>query len=428
MSSPPSLQAEGELLDAAGLLEVAAAIGGRLAREAIWHGERCNWIGGRLGAGAGGAVLEHEAALDGTLYEGTAGVALFLAELHAITGEADARRTALGAIRQAIGAMPAPGRALYTGSAGVALAAARIGRLLPEPALVDAARELVPDITGPTAADEELDLLNGTSGTIVALLALADLLDDRGLVDVAVRLGDELVAAGREDAGGLSWKSPGVPTAPSLTGLSHGAAGIAMALVELAAATGEQRFAAAARAGFDYERSTFDPAVGNWPDLRELFPDRPTGEPGHAAFWCHGGPGIALSRLTALERLGGARWRAEAEAGLEVSLQSVERALRHGGGNFSLCHGAAGNAEIVTDGARVLGGAWAGSASAAVAVASAGVALHGAEGPWPGGAGSREAVGLMLGIAGTGYFMLRAAGAPVPSVMRPEPKALAAGH
>lgn len=420
-----SLQAEAPLLDAAALLEAASAIGRRLARSAIWHEGRCNWVSGRLGPGAGGALVEFHSTLDGALYEGTSGVALFLAELHAITGEEDARRTAGGAIRHALHAMPAPTRALYSGTAGVALAAARAGRRLGDESLVDAARELAPALTGPMAAGEEVDLLNGIAGTVVALLALAKLLDDERHEAAAAALGDDLLEAAERWGGGLAWQSHNMPTARPLTGLSHGAAGIGLALAELGAATGERRFLDGAHAAFDYEQSAFDAEAGNWPDFRELFPDRPAGGPGHATFWCHGGPGIALSRLTALELLGDSRWRAEAEAGLEVTRETVERGLRHGGGNFSLCHGLAGNAEILAEGAGMLRGRWARHANAAVATASVGVARHGREGPWPGGAGSREAIGLMLGVAGTGYFLLRAAGAPAPSVLRPQPASFA---
>jgi lantibiotic modifying enzyme len=191
--------------------------------------------------------------------------------------------------------------------------------------------------------------------------------------------------------------------------------------VELTAATGERRFAKAATRGFDYEQSLYDRAAQNWPDLRELVPGRHASATSFATFWCHGGPGIALSRLTALERLGGSRWRSEAEAGLELTRANVERALKHGGSNFSLCHGLAGNAEILADGARVLGHGWERWTAVAAETGVAGAERYGASGPWPGGAGSHEAIGLMLGIAGIGYFYLRAAGAAVPSLLRPDP-------
>jgi lantibiotic modifying enzyme len=412
------------------LLEVAAGIGRRLAEEAIWHDGRCNWIGGQVVPGPFNRLIEHQGALDTTLYEGTAGVALFLAELYAFTGEGESRRTAVGAIRQALefGRDPARGRALYSGRTGIALVAARAGRTLSEPELVDSARELVRELADrPTSEDEELDLLNGTSGTLLGLLALSRLLEEPELVAAATRLGDELLDAAEEDEPGLSWPSRTMPTKSNLTGLSHGAAGIALALLELYETTGEKRFARAAERAFDYEQGRFDHGVRNWPDFRDLDGQGHTSGPGFAAFWCHGGPGIALSRLTALERLGGARrWRAEAGTGLEVTQDTVVRGLRHRAGNFSLCHGLAGNAEILAEGAGVLGGRWARGAELAAEAAAAGAERHGASGFWPCGGGESETPGLMLGLAGIGYFYLRMSGAPAPSVLRPQAAELAA--
>jgi lantibiotic modifying enzyme len=252
-------------------------------------------------------------------------------------------------------------------------------------------------------------------------------LDDPDLVAAATRLGDELLESAEEDELGLSWPSRTMPTTSNLTGLSHGAAGIALALLELYDATGERRFASAAERAFDYEQGKFDHRARNWPDFRDLDPQSPAPGPGFATFWCHGGPGIALSRLTALERLDGARrWRAEAGTALEVTQDTVTRGLRHRAGNFSLCHGLAGNAEILADGAQALGGRWAGGAELAAEAAAAGAERHGADGFWPCGAGERETPGLMLGLAGIGYFYLRMSGAAAPSVLRPQVAELAA--
>jgi lantibiotic modifying enzyme len=91
---------------------------------------------------------------------------------------------------------------------------------------------------------------------------------------------------------GLCWP---VPLGP-LAGLSHGAAGIAWALLALFARTGEERFRTAARGGIAFERSVFSTEAGNWRDLRD---------PEHARFptaWCHGAPGIGLARLATVPR------------------------------------------------------------------------------------------------------------------------------
>src|SRR5687768_2211057 len=115
-------------------LAVAERIGRRIYREAIWHSGACNWVGAepleRLdGTNAQGPLTYR--ALTADLYSGTTGVALFLAELHAATGDLDARRTALGAIRQALsqldGIAPNVRLGLFTGWSGIAYAAARLG-------------------------------------------------------------------------------------------------------------------------------------------------------------------------------------------------------------------------------------------------------------------------------------------------------------
>jgi lantibiotic modifying enzyme len=127
-----------------------------------------------------------------------------------------------------------------------------------------------------------------------------------------------------------------------------------------------------------------------------------------------------------LERLDSRkRWRAEAEVGLDITQDSVVRGLQHRAGNFSLCHGMGGNAEILAEGARVLGGRGAHWAKLAAEAAHTGAAWYGPSGPWPCGAGSRETPGLMLGLAGIGYFYLAMSGASVPSVLRPQVHELA---
>lgn len=116
---------------------VAKDIGRRLVREAIWHEERCNWIGPELATATthepGGTVYR---ALGPEIYAGTSGIAWFLAELAAINGEVETRRTALGAVRQALLRADADPSVKtvgpYTGYMGIALAAAHVGTLLNE--------------------------------------------------------------------------------------------------------------------------------------------------------------------------------------------------------------------------------------------------------------------------------------------------------
>jgi lantibiotic modifying enzyme len=399
-------------------LDTAAAIGHRLAHEAIWHEQRCNWVGAWPQDAGEGSVAIAYSALGPDLYGGTSGVALFLAELYAATGEPELRRAALGALRQALAGardIPSPIRpALYSGALGIALAAALAAPLLEAQEPLDAVAELT-DVE--PSADGEQDLMSGDAGAVLALLWLAALLEDGRLRTRALEFGDALLRRAERERQTLSWPARSLPGEPRLTGLSHGASGCALALLELWRTSGERRYRDAAEAGFAYERSQFDRDAANWPDLRGLARGEDGGR-SFAALWCHGAPGIALARLRAAElRLG--EWaRAEARVALDTTRRAVESELAHGG-NFSLCHGLAGNAEILLHGAATLGPERARDAELTRRVADEGAARYASGGAWPCGTFEGEATGLFLGLAGIGRFYLRLHDPHLPSLLLP---------
>jgi lantibiotic modifying enzyme len=274
-----------------------------------------------------------------------------------------------------------------------------------------------------SAAEEadatEFDLLSGRAGAIAALVILRDILNDAQPLELAVRLGDELSLSAVDADGGLSWPGPGAPRGRNLTGFSHGAAGAGYALLELYGATGDERYRALVNQTFGYERRWFDAGARNWPDFRQIR-SRRTQSSRPATFattWCHGAPGIALSRLRAVELTGDEDCRHEAQVALETTRQVVERSARAGKANWSLCHGLAGNAEVLFIGREVLGKRWDGLAALAREVAYGGIERYANRGhAWPCGARG-DTPNLMLGLAGIGYFYLRLANPAIPSIL-----------
>ena len=408
-------------------LATATNIANRLAEEAIWHRDRCNWLGAEpvdLTFADRQPKLSYRA-LGPELYDGTSGIALFLAELSSATGDSEARRTALGAISQALSrveALPAPKRVgLYTGAIGVAFAAARIGSILAEEELLEQAEKLLRIL----AHDEQewpFDLLSGAAGAIAALGILRDLLNVNGkvLIDFAVRLGDNLLKAANKSEVGFSWKSSASSKQRNLTGFSHGTAGVAYALLELFHTTGEERYRYGAQKAFEYERHWFDHNAGNWPDFREeLGQGRGNDAPlSFASVWCHGAPGIALSRLRAFQLLGDETCRAEAITALETTRETIRSWLHSGNANYSLCHGLAGNAETLLYGCEVLGGHVVDDRKLVAEIADAGIERYAKRGDsWPCGVGGEETPSLMLGLAGIGHFYLRLHTPKIPSIL-----------
>ncbi len=398
---------------------VALAIGRKLNAAAIWHEARCTWVGADPNeVPSAGAI--HYRTLGPDLYAGSAGVGLFLVELWRVTGEGWARRAGSGALRQALSRAetiaPADRLGLYTGWSGIALAATRAGRLLGDGALEAAGRALAGRCVEERPAGA-YDVIGGRAGAILALLTLAAT-GDGSWLPVATELGDELLAAATPAAGGLSWLAPTIRRGPGLTGLSHGAAGIGYALLELWRATGAQRFRAAAEAAYAYEQYWFDPARGNWADLRE-YSGRARRSSAFTTAWCHGAPGIALSRLRAAELLIGGHYRAEAQIALETTQTGTMTALLRPRADFSLCHGLTGLAEVLLAGADSPDLLAETARALALEVTRTGAARYGgAERAWPEGVtGATPA--LLVGLAGIGLFYLRRHDPTTPSPVLP---------
>jgi len=291
-----------QAIERSACLEVAVEIGASLAREAIWHSGRCTWLGAEM--------YEPGVTSYGTLspdvYGGTAGVGLFLAALWKAARMEEVRQAAIGATRQALAGVGAlretNALGLYTGGLGVCWAAARAAISLEEAGLVDEAAiqlRLCRDYACGNA-EGKWDVLGGQAGAILGLLGLWRPLGDDSLLEWAKRLGADLIAAGKRDqAGRLSWRGRRERAARALTGYSHGAAGAGIALLELGAALGEGAFEEAGLAAFAYERQWYNAERRNWPDFRTSR-DEQRGTPQRfSTAWCHGAPGIALSRLRA---------------------------------------------------------------------------------------------------------------------------------
>ena len=278
------------------LLQEAVAIGDGFAARVLPN-ERggVTWLG--FGYVPAAERFQHEV-LGDWLYDGTSGVALFLAALHRASGEsrfADLARGAIADLRQRArtpirGGPPRRrflGGALGVGSALYALS--EIAVLLDDEEIAADALALAQSITeSEVAADQRLDVMGGVAGTILGLAALYRVTGATRARDVAVMCGHRLVAARVNDA----WPTSGDV---ALLGMAHGAAGIAYSLMRLHALHPDPAFLDAAMRGIDYERGLFNTSTGSWPDRRPTPDDRAPVSP--PVQWCHGAAGIGLARI-----------------------------------------------------------------------------------------------------------------------------------
>lgn len=394
-------------------VQVALLAGRKIAAEALWSNGCCNWIGSSPSEFA-------FVPLGPDLYNGTAGIALFLAELHALTGEEEFRRLAEGGLAQCVrtaDSIPPEARhGLFSGWTGIAVALARSAGLLARPALAGSAAALIRSL--PEQAPLH-DVIAGKAGAILALLYLERLVPLPEARALAVRLGEELLEAADSSSHGLSWPSPGNSHVRNLTGMSHGASGISLALLELFQCTADARFRIAALEAIRYEQEFYDPGVCNWPDFRRdaRYPRR------RRAFqtaWCHGAPGIGLNRLRAWQIVRDPALLSQALDAIETTAASLTAAMDAGAGSFCLCHGLAGNAELLRAALALLPDPPPRLQSVIAEVANRGALFHANSSlDFPSGAPA-STPSLMLGLAGIGRFYL-AFSTPLPSLLALSP-------
>lgn len=374
-----------------------------VVETAITANGRSTWLVAGAGPADGGDV---QRSADASLYDGTAGIALAGWAVATALGRDDLATAALGAARHAVSAadrLRGPG--LFDGRAGAGHAALEVGDAAGDADLRERGLALLRDAAG--APPGGSDVISGGAGLVLALLAAARRTGSRRLLRGAVRHGEALLAAADRHPWGWAWRVPGIGD-DGLCGLAHGAAGVAWALGELATATGDERFLGAVDGARRYERSWYDPARSNWPDLRPDADDPSEAVP-FPAFWCHGAAGIGLTRLALFDLLGHAPLAGEAAAALQASATAATRSLRASAvGSLTICHGLGGTILLLLAARGVLGDDEHLDAARWVAARSLD---HLGDDPagWPGGLpGGGFRPGLMTGLAGTMYVLARA--------------------
>jgi type 2 lantibiotic biosynthesis protein LanM len=292
-----------------------------------------------------------------TLYSGRLGIAIFLAGLAKITGDGEYRELCfwtLQGYRQQLSEGkirwerhgPSSQLGLAEGLGGAVYALALIGQITGDEQILTDARTAARLVTPEAIArDSQLDVLGGTAGALLGLLALHRMVPDAAVLDSAIACGRHLLGQSVVAGPGRAWKTlVGRP----LLGFSHGAGGIAYALMELARVTGGAEFLSAACEAIAYEQSLFVAEAGNWPDLREsvalLGPADATESPEPMCSWCHGAAGIGLARLGGLPVFDSK----EARGDIEVALGTTQKWLAHGIADVDqLCCGKAGQIEFL---------------------------------------------------------------------------------
>ncbi|MBD2694681.1 type 2 lanthipeptide synthetase LanM family protein [Anabaena catenula] len=407
------------VLNSGQLIAEAEAIANQLESRAIPDPDgSVNWMGLGYVISAERYRLQ---VLGYSLYEGRCGVALFLSALNQMTKQPrfhDLALRTLQPLRQQIQKLDLESQQRIVRLVGIGGASGlgsmiysfvKVSQFLGDETLLEDAQALANWITPQLiVADKYLDVVGGAAGCILALLSLYQATGQENVLVKAIACGEHLLTHRYSHEGApKAWLTLGEKP---LTGFSHGAAGIAYALLRLYAVTQEQVYLQAALEGIEYENSIFSSSHGNWPVFPRIeLMNKPTS---FETVWCHGSGGIGLARLGSL----GIVKTSEIERDIEIALQTTQTkglsVIDH------LCCGNMGIVEVLMVGAeRCSRSDW---HEAALQNATNVVARAKRTGAYQLFANLPNSVfnpSFFQGTAGIGYQLLRLANNNLPSIL-----------
>ena len=382
------------------LLAAACGIADRILSAAQDNGRRVNWLGLEPLDDRNWAVLPQGAGLP----HGYCGTALFLAQLGDLTGikrYATVARHALTPVPRLLAALaerpadlPAVG-AGFAGLGGIAYALSRLAALLDDDEIAGWTTTAVELTAVAAQSGDEPGVLEGDAGCLAAMLAVRQATGSPRAAATALICADRLAAT--------------APKHLPSGGFDTGAAGVGWALLRFAGAEAGAGVGARTGAGVGVGADRRHAAAGltalHAASARYSAAPLGTG-------WCDAPSGTALALADSADALAATALDAAEPAALLD--RAVAAAAVPAAGDHSLCHGEAGALDLL------LTAVAAGRADPGVLHRRAGALLAALDrfGPRCGTPDAVSSPGLLTGMAGIGYGLLRLGfGARVPSVL-----------
>lgn len=354
-----------------------------------------------------------------TFYDGTGGIALFLAALAQVTGNSqfgDFALRALLPIRQFFLSADQDyvreitqelGIGGASGIGSIVYSLVKISQFLNMPALDEDALRIAKLITPEMiATDQKCDIIGGAAGAVLGLLALHQHTRESDALQTAIDCGQHLL---RYCESAYSSQSRTASVKP-LSGFSHGAAGIAYSLLQLYAITQNEAYLAAAQQAIVYESQVLSTTEGNWSIVSSV--SNPSAAPVFWSTWCYGAPGIGLGRLAGLPIYQTEVILTDIDVALATTQKTGLQEIDH------LCCGNLGRAEVLlVAGQKLANSRW---SQAAYELATQVVQRASQTGHYQLFSGLPTPVFspcFFQGMAGIGYQLLRFAYPQLPSVL-----------
>ncbi len=196
-------------------------------------------------------------------------------------------------------------------------------------------------------ADENHDMLSGNAGAAQVLLSLYQITKEEKYVALAEHAISVLEESRIVQEQGIGWITD--PGTPPMSGMAHGNAGIMMPVLTLWKLTGNKKYEALAERIWEYENSLYHSERNNWDDLRA---GKEIQDQVGAVSWCHGAPGIMLSRIYGYQLVEDLKWRQRFLQEIQIGYDKLKEYWKRD--SWSLCHGNCGNLWMLEQAERFL--------------------------------------------------------------------------
>jgi len=289
------------------------------------------------------------------IYTGTSGIINFLLEYYNLTKKSDVLKIISKSASWLFNycmKTPNSNYAFYTGRVGTVYTLIKVWQITNNEIHIPKTLKLIENIC-PHLKESENDLLNGNAGTILGLLFIYDETKDQNIKQSVINITKFLIQNVNITHNGFFWNKSS-STSKGLCGISHGSGGIGLVLLELGKYFNNKLFKDIARKAFDYENHFYNESENNWPDFRtgnyDLGKIKANNNlqvnndffltPRYVSSWCHGAPGIGLTRIRAYEILGDEEYLKDiVHAGKNI----ITTNNQHKTYSSCLCHGVLGN-------------------------------------------------------------------------------------
>ncbi len=343
------------------------------------------------------------------LYSGVPGNAIFFASLFKMTKKFKYKNILnmiLNTIEMSCNKIEPESLSAFSGLGSLAYMYGFLGKQLEEMKYLHKAKQYILKCRMLIKETKDYDIVEGVSGCLIIAVELYEILKDKEIYNFANLCGEYLLESvfSSNDAYGWLCKE----TQDILAGIAHGNAGISLALGKLYSVTQNYRYYEVAVNAIEYENKLFNKDENNWVDVR-LFKSNENMENLYPSNWCHGAPGIGMSRL--------GLYRISKDERLTKDISFSIETTRSKGSNESdcLCHGTMGNLDIFLLAYEILREDkyldWART------ICLSNILIE-KDDTWRCGIGQEVQVpGMMTGLSGIGYQLLRTSNSLLPSVL-----------